>query len=193
MGNGRTVGDGVPRPSDQVVDLAAQRQREGRGVAASRTAGNDPDPQSAGRRGSRVDWVELLVVAVGALWQWRLWVLALFAVLATHRMVARAGGETTATLFVAMLGVGAVAVAPARRLLWLALRSSSLRRAWERAAADAGLSDGLWRGPRMLGVRAISAGDVLRVRVRPGGSRSPRLRRAQRSWRRACASARCGW
>src|SRR4051794_27711760 len=117
-----------------------------------------------GRRGSRVDWDELLVVAVGSLWQWRLELLALFAVVAAHRLVARAGGETAATVLVAVLGVGAVAVAPSRRLVWRVLRSGWLRRAWERAAADAGLSDGPWRVPRMLAARRIRAGDVLRVR-----------------------------
>ena len=46
-----------------------------------------------------------------------------------------------------------------------------LRRAWERAAVDAGLSDGPLRSPRVRGrSRGLPAGDELRVRVRRGQS-----------------------
>src|SRR3954471_10164328 len=123
-----------------------------------------------GRRGSRVDWEELLVAAVGALWQWRFELIALLALVGVHRLVARVGGESAATALVALLGVAAVALTPSRRLCWRALRSGWLRRGWERATADAGLSEGPWRGPRMLAARQVRAGDVLRVRVRRGQS-----------------------
>src|SRR4051794_16792211 len=118
-----------------------------------------------GWRRGRVDWDELLLGALGSLWQCRLELLALLAGGAVHRLAARAGGEIVATVLVVVLAVGAVAVAPCRRLLWRAFRIASLRRAWERAAADAGLSDGPFCLPRMLGARSIPAGDVVRVQV----------------------------
>src|SRR5919106_416061 len=47
---------------------------------------------------------------------------------------------------------------------------AGVRRAWERAATDAGLSDGPLRAPRVLSRAGIPAGDELRVRVRRGQS-----------------------
>jgi hypothetical protein len=123
-----------------------------------------------GRRRPRVGWDELLVAALASLWQCRLELVGLLAIVAVHRLVARTGGEAIATVLVAVLGAVAVAVAPCRRLVWRALWLAWLRRAWERAAADAGLSEGPFRVPRILRARQIAAGDVLRVRVRRGQS-----------------------
>src|SRR4051794_20342886 len=108
-----------------------------------------------GRSGSRVDSDELLAAAVCSVWRWRLELFGLLTAVAVHRMAARAGGETAATVLVAMLAAGTVAVTPARRLFWRLLRFGWLRRAWEHAATDAGLSDGPLRVPRILAARRI--------------------------------------
>src|SRR5829696_9067337 len=116
-----------------------------------------------GRRRPRVDWEELLPATLASLWQCRLELLVLVALAAVHRLVASVGGEAVATAAVAGVLVVVVEVAPCRRLLWRALRRAWLRRGWERAAVDAGLSDGPLRVPRVVGARRIAAGDVLRV------------------------------
>src|SRR5215203_757551 len=123
-----------------------------------------------GRRRPRVDWDELLVGALSSLWQCRVELLALVLIVAAHRLAARSGGEVVATALLLALGVVVAAVAPCRRLLGRTLRRASLRRGWERAAVDAGLSDGPLRVPRVIGVHGIPAGDILRVRVRRGQS-----------------------
>src|SRR5215208_1250937 len=123
-----------------------------------------------GRRRPRVDWDELLVGALSSLWQCRVELLALVLIVAAHRLATRGGGEVVATVLVLALGVVAVAVAPCRRLLRRTLRRASLRRGWERAAVDTGLSNGPLRVPRVIDVHGIPAGDILRVRVRRGQS-----------------------
>jgi hypothetical protein len=119
-------------------------------------------------RNGRDGWPELAAGVLVALWRWRteLGLLALVAV--GERYLAFVVGELAAAVLVAAL-VGAV-VAVARRLLWAVLRRAWVRRSWERAADDAGLSDGPLRCPRVLGVTRVPAGDVLRVRVRRGQS-----------------------
>jgi hypothetical protein len=123
-----------------------------------------------GRRRPRVDWDELLVGALSSLWQCRVELLVLVLIVAAHRLAARSGGEVVATALLLALGVVVAAVAPCRRLLRRTLRRASLRRGWERAAVDTGLSDGPLRVPRVIGVHGIPAGDILRVRVRRGQS-----------------------
>src|SRR5215218_8324396 len=123
-----------------------------------------------GRRRPRVDWDELLVGALSSLWQSRVELLALVLIVAAHRLAARSGGEVVATALLLALGVVATAVPSCRRLLRHTLRRASLRRGWERAAVDTGLSDGPLRVPRVIGVHGIPAGDILRVRVRRGQS-----------------------
>src|SRR5215208_7402519 len=123
-----------------------------------------------GRMRPRVDWDELLVGALSSLWQCRVELVALVVIVAAHRLAASSGGETVATVLLLGLGLVAAAVAPCRRLLRRTLRRASLRRGWERAAVDTGLSDGPLRVPRVLGVHGIPAGDILRLRVRRGQS-----------------------
>ena len=123
-----------------------------------------------GRRRPQVDWDELLAGALSSLWQCRVELLALVVIVGAHRLVANSGGETVATVLALALGLVAAAVAPCRRLLRRTLRRASLRRGWERAAVDAGLSDGPLRVPRVIGAHGIPAGDILRVRVRRGQS-----------------------
>src|SRR4051794_24278676 len=123
-----------------------------------------------GRRRPRVDWDELLTGAMSTLWQCRVELLALVVIIGAHRLAANSGGETVATVLLLTLGLVAAAVPPCRRLLRRTLRRASLRRKWERAAVDTGLSDGPLRVPRVIGVHGIPAGDILRVRVRRGQS-----------------------
>src|SRR4051794_5154770 len=123
-----------------------------------------------GQRRPRVDWDELVAGALSSLWQCRVELLPLVVIVGAHRLVANSGGETAATVLVLAMGLVAAAVAPCRRLLRRTLRRASLRRGWERAAVDTGLSDGPLRVPRVIGVHGIPAGDILRVRVRRGQS-----------------------
>src|SRR5215210_1735321 len=122
------------------------------------------------RRRARVDWDELLAGALSSLWQCRVELLALVVIVGAHQLVANSGGETVATVLMLAVGLVAAAVAPCRRLLRCMLQRASLRRGWERAAVDTGLSDGPLRVPRVIGVHEIPAGDILRVRVRRGQS-----------------------
>src|SRR4051812_40690224 len=117
-----------------------------------------------GRKRPGVDWDELILSTLAFLWQCRLELLILAAMTAVHRLVAGVGGEAVATAAVVGLGVAVASVGPCRRRLWGALRRAWLRRGWERAAVDAGLSEGPLRVPRMVCARRIPAGDVLRVR-----------------------------
>ena len=72
---------------------------------------------------------------------------------------------------VLMAGVVALLAVPVvRRFVWRGLRAGRVRRAWERAAVDAGLGLLPWRCPRVVSVARVPAGDLLRVRVRRGGS-----------------------
>src|SRR4051794_31425389 len=119
---------------------------------------------------SRLDWDELLAGALSSLWQCRVELVALVVIVGAHRLAASSGGETVATVLLLGLGLVAAAVAPCRRLLRRTLRGASLRRGWERAAIDTGLSDGPLRVPRVIDMHGIPAGDILRVRVRRGQS-----------------------
>jgi hypothetical protein len=115
-------------------------------------------------------WPELAVGVLAAVWWWRL-ELALVALgLALERLLARVVGDVLGIAVVLALAGVVVATGPARRVAWCALRRSWLRRAWARAATDAGLADGPFRVPRVLGTAGIPAGDVLRVRVLRGQS-----------------------
>ena len=118
----------------------------------------------------RLDAAELAAGALVGAWQWRL-ELALAAVaLGGQRLLAGLLGEPLAAAVIVALVAAVVAIGPVRQPLWRGLRRAWLARAWERAATDAGLSDGPLRVPRVLSSARIPAGDVLRVRVRRGQS-----------------------
>jgi hypothetical protein len=107
---------------------------------------------------------------LGALWPWRLELALLVAAAGAQRLVAALLGDVVGVLFVLAVCVAVLVLAPARRVLWRLLRGAWLRRAWTRAASDAGLSGGPWRAPRVLAATRVPAGDVLRVRVLRGQS-----------------------
>ena len=126
----------------------------------------------AGRRQRRsdaqADWEAAALELLAGLWRLRLELVLLGAVVASQRFLARPLGDLLAVASVFAV-VGAVLVAgPSRRLLSRTLRLSHLRRAWERAATDVGLSAGPLRVPRVLRASRVPTGDVLRVRVRRG-------------------------
>ena len=110
------------------------------------------------------------MVALASVWQCRLELALLIGAVGAQRLAVSALGGWGGTVLVALLAAVAGAIAPCRRLLCRSLRRASVRRAWERAATDAGLSEGPFHVPRVLDARRIPAGDVLRVRVRRGQS-----------------------
>src|SRR3954470_17829013 len=126
------------------------------------------------------DWDALAAGALVGAWRCRLELALVAVVVGVQRLLAGRLGDVAAAAAVVALVVVLVAVVPTRRLLWRALRRSWVRRSWAAAVSDAGLADGLWRLPRVVGVRRVPAGDVLRVRV-PRGQAVPDLEaRAER-------------
>jgi len=120
------------------------------------------------RGNARSERDQLLNGALVGLWRCRVEVAVIVAAVAGQRLLAGPVGDVAASGVVVATAGALVAVAPVRRLAWRVLRRSSVRRSWERAAVDAGLSDGPLRAPRVLTVERIPAGDRLRVRVRGG-------------------------
>src|SRR3954447_15029339 len=122
------------------------------------------------RRRARLEWDELVVLALASIWQCRFELVLLLGAVGAWRLASDAVGEIAAALLLGLLAAAAVAVAPSRRLLWHGLRRAWLQRAWEHAAVDAGLSAAPLLVPRVRAARRMPAGDVLRVRVRRGQS-----------------------
>jgi hypothetical protein len=122
-----------------------------------------------GRR-REAEWPTLLAGAAIGVWGWRLELGLLVLALAVDRVLAGAVGEVAAAVAVAALITIGVATGPVRRLLWRAVRSAWVRRAWRRAVTDAGLAIDALHAPRVLAARRIAAGDVVRVRVCRGQS-----------------------
>jgi hypothetical protein len=120
------------------------------------------------RSGAQADWEAAAIELLAGLWRLRLELALVGAAAAAQRLLARPLGDALAAALVFAL-VGAPLVAtPSRRLLARSLRLAHLRRAWERAATDAGLSGGPLRMARVLRASREPAGDELRVRVRRG-------------------------
>ena len=116
------------------------------------------------------DWEATVIGAAAGVWQWRVELAVLVAIVAMQRALAAVLDETAAVAILVALAVVAGGVGATRRLVWSVLRAAWLRRAWTRAVTDAGLSMGLLRSPRVLRTARIRAGDVLRVRVARGQS-----------------------
>ena len=131
-------------------------------------------PGGAGRRqggaAARSEWETAAVELLAALWRFRLELTIVAVVVAGQRVLARTLGDVAAGLVVVALVAGPLVIRRWRRLVVRSLGLASLRRTWERAAADAGLSDGPLRAPRVLSRAGIPAGDELQVRVRRGQS-----------------------
>jgi hypothetical protein len=123
-----------------------------------------------GRSTAHVDWEAAAVELLAGLWRFRLELLMAAVVIVAQRVLARPLGEVPAGLAVFALAGAALLVGPSRRVLLRGLRLAALRRSWERATTDAGLSNGPLRSPRVLAVVRVPAGDELQVRVRRGQS-----------------------
>jgi hypothetical protein len=122
------------------------------------------------RRAGEAGWSVLLAGAAVGVWGWRLELAVLAALVAAQRLIAGRVGELAAAVIVAGLSGAALGAGPLRRFAWRSLRRAWVRRAWRRAVTDVGLALDALRAPRVLQVRRIAAGDVLRVRVCRGQS-----------------------
>jgi hypothetical protein len=132
-----------------------------------RTGGTTRRPR---RSTAHVEWEAAAVELLAGLWRFRLELVIAAVVISAQRVLARSLGDVLAGLAVVALAGSALLVGPSRRVLLRGLRLAALRRSWERATADAGLSNGPLRSPRVLAVVRVPAGDELRVRVRRGQS-----------------------
>jgi hypothetical protein len=122
------------------------------------------------RHDARGEWEALGLEALATAWRWRLELALLGGVAVIWLAVAEWLGRPVAGAAV-VIGVGGMlAVRASRHLIVRALGCSRVRRAWERAAVDAGAAVGPLQGPRVLSVRRVAAGELLRVRVRRGSS-----------------------
>jgi hypothetical protein len=113
----------------------------------------------------RLDWPELVVGGLGALWRWRL-ELALLAVPAgVWGLLAGPLGELAAAAVVAWLVAGVLVSPGSRGALVQWLRAMRVRRRFWRARGDAGLPP-----VRLSRLRVVPAGDTAVIRVASGSS-----------------------
>ena len=102
--------------------------------------------------GARSEWEAAAVEALAALWRCRLELVLLAVLVAAQRVLARPLGDAARGRWSWSWAVLGVLASPMlRRPLLRALYVSGLRRAWERAAVDAGCRDGPLRSPRVRG------------------------------------------
>src|SRR3954452_3079944 len=107
---------------------------------------------SAGRqRGGRADG-ELLLGVLWALWAWRVELVLLAAAAVLQRAVARETSEVVAVVAIVVGALSAVSAARSRRLLLQWLYRARVRRAWGRAAFDAGVAAEPWSVPSVRSV-----------------------------------------
>src|SRR3954470_9319589 len=117
-------------------------------------------------------WSDLEELAIGVLWAlfgWRIELVGLAVIVGVEWLLAGVVGEKVAGAFVVLLAV-AVALRPVRVGVLRLLYAMRVRRAWARAAIDAGVAPGPFRCPGAWSVDRVPAGDRLRVRVRRGQS-----------------------
>jgi hypothetical protein len=84
-----------------------------------------------GRSIARAEWEAAAVEVLAGLWRFRLELLLAAVAILGQQLLARPLGGIVAGLLVVLLAVAALAVGPARRLLFRRLRLAALRRAWE--------------------------------------------------------------
>ena len=97
------------------------------------------------RSGAQADWEAAAIELLAGLCRLRLELALVGAAAAGQRLLARPLGDLLTVALVVALGAVLVA-RPSRRVVARSLRLAHLRRAWERAATDAGLSGGSGRG-----------------------------------------------
>jgi hypothetical protein len=132
-----------------------------------RTGGTTRRP---GRSSAHAEWEAAAVELLAALWRLRLELVIAAAAIIGQRVLARPLGDVPAGLAVVAVAGATLLIGPSRRVLVRGLRLAALRRTWERATIDTGLSDGPLKSPRVLSTVRVPAGDELRVRVRRGQS-----------------------
>src|SRR4051794_12368550 len=130
----------------------------------------DVDARTRRRAQAWGDFEELVVGVLWALFGWRVELLGLAVLVIIERLLAGVVGEAPAAA-AAVLLVGAVlAWRPSRVRVLRVLYAMRVRRAWARAAIDAGVAPGPFRCPAVWSVDRVPAGHRLRVRVRRGQS-----------------------
>src|SRR4051812_40696580 len=130
------------------------------------------DVDARARRRARA-WGDLEELAVGGLWAlfgWRVELFGVALIVGVERLLVDFVGEAAALAVVVGVVVGALAWRPARVRVLRVLYAMRVRRAWARAAIDAGVAPGPFRCPGVRSVDRVPAGDRLRVRVRRGQS-----------------------
>src|SRR5688500_1241623 len=125
---------------------------------------------SVAREQARVEWEALARDLVAGLWRWRVELLVT-AVMGTVWLVLRSVVDGLVAGAVAAVAVGGrVQVRTARDRTLRLFAAVRVRRAWERAVLDVGAARGPLTGPRVISVRSVAAGELLRVVVHRGFS-----------------------
>src|SRR5262245_60335140 len=119
----------------------------------------DLDARAQRRTRAREDVEGLLVGLVWAVFGWRVELVVLAFLVVLDRAAATVLGEVAAVVVVAVPVAGVVACRPARTAANGVLIAMRLRRAWARAAIDAGVAAGPFRSPSVRRVGRIPAGD----------------------------------
>jgi hypothetical protein len=130
----------------------------------------DLDPRARRRARARDDLEGLVVGLAWALFGWRVELVGLVVLNGLDRLSAGVLGELAAAVVVLVLVVSVVAWRPARASVAQVLYAMRVRRAWARAAIDAGVAAGPFGSPGVRRVSRVPAGDRLRVRMRRGQS-----------------------
>ncbi len=130
----------------------------------------DADARARRRAQVRGDLEELLVGVLWVLFGWRVELLGLALILGAGRLLALLVGDAAGVVLVAAFLVAGIAWPPVRGRVLRLLYAMRVRRAWARAAIDAGVASGPFRCPGVWSVDRVPAGDRLRVRVRRGQS-----------------------
>src|SRR5829696_1431777 len=118
----------------------------------------DVDARGRRRAQMRGDLEELLLGVLWTLFGWRVELLGRALILAVERLLANVMGEATATGLVIALLAAALAWPPIRRRALRLLYAMRVRRAWSRAAIDAGVASGPFRCPAVRSVDRAPAG-----------------------------------
>jgi hypothetical protein len=130
----------------------------------------DADARAQRRAQSWSDLEELMVGVLWALFGWRAELLGLAAIAGVERLLAKVAGDTAAVMVVIVLFGATLAWRWTRLRVLRLLSAMHVRRAWARAAIDAGVASGPFRCPGVWSVDRVPAGERLRVRVRRGQS-----------------------
>src|SRR5215218_6856328 len=122
------------------------------------------------RREAQAEWEALALGLAAAAWWCRVELALLGGMVVVHVVLARwLGGPVAAAVVVGAVGA-LLAVRPVRHRIATVLHGARVRRAWDRAVLDAGAATGPFRGPRVLSVTPVAAGELLEVRVTRGAS-----------------------